>query len=104
MEHMKQFAGDKCLPGAMRSAERGGILVLFAIMLVVLVALTALAIDTNLMLTSQEEARRFVRLASLAAAERYYDSADCGGSECTHEYRMQQAIARISEISTKNVL
>ena len=87
--------------GSDSRSDSGAIIVIFAICLVPLIALIALAIDIGRMAEASSKTKGTVGLASLAGLEAYYLAPAPGGETDPlkiHKFRLGEAIDRIEEL------
>ena len=100
-----------------QSCQSGGVLILVAITIFVLLLFIALAVETSLLQTGNRQVHQFVRVASLAAIEHYFRALE---DECVlnqgvssfvpvdrsdrHNCAMLAAKDRVIEISNSNTL
>ncbi len=81
------------------NGQSGAILVLVAILVPVLIAVIALAVEVNYWLTAKERMQHFARLASLAAIEAYFAKKNDGGT--VHQAE-EAALHRVEQIASIN--
>ena len=95
----RSFSYTALTGGANGADERGAVIFLVGLLLVLLMTFAVLAIDIAQYASSREQSQHYSRLAVLAALERFYAS-----TQPTTPLKLAEALVRAKEVSNLNLM